>query len=55
MLIGYASHGHGKEVLTHIERCLDKGYRSIMAILFAFCRIVAIQGLDYIDMFDCSN
>ncbi len=43
LLGGCAMHGHGKENLKHLNRCVGKVYSWVMSLLFVFCQLVAMQ------------
>ncbi len=42
---GFAMHGHGKEALNILHRCVKKVYSQMISPLFVFCQLVAMQVL----------
>jgi len=45
ILGGCGMHGHGKEALNILNRCVKKVYSQMISLLFVFCQLVAMQVL----------
>jgi hypothetical protein len=36
-------HGHGKDALKYLNRCVQKVYSQMISLLFVCCQLVAMQ------------